>query len=791
MCARVLTCPLCSQPGFLTLDALRAGLVSVATRPLICPVCNEVLLGIDKLTIHLFGHTINLSSGTAEPSKFADVAAADGHLVAVHNAHNVVQQDWDTLKQLGKAVSGNNRTCIEPSDSGVSNVRNDVSVVNSQPKTQSQNSSMRGASQSDYSRNVNILPQSDGNHNAAQRTTANLQQGTSKKNCATQYFCNDNIKHLNVPQEAIQAEKTAISDLIIATKVTGTVDANVYRDIGRECIESNRGQCVIKERLMIRDLLEEERDPNFQPVQNVMANVCAKEPPEEHNGTENLPDTRKTNVGDQNKNLDHRQIVPHTQPSTRAFRTIAPKEKTERCNVCGFHFPDTNILALHKQLVHEQDSSNNLEKVPKNYSCHLCSKVFKMRGSLMVHMRVAHIGHNLGSFSKDDQIEVACPGDAGYTCPTCGKKFKKEQHVIQHLKTHEGKQWECDTCSKMFTTKYFLKKHKRLHSGEMPYKCKICDKSFTFQQSYHKHRLYHKDDKPHTCTTCGRSFKELSTLHNHERIHTGEKPFACETCGKCFRQRVSYLVHRRIHTGVMPYKCTMCGKSFRYKVSQRTHKCPVQTSGSAQQLIPDTREAENGTVGSQTVDILQESQSMTNTADNEENKFVLIINVQGQHVLALQSEINNMSSERKEQGIEFRDAGNSNEDSKSKTWDTNDLNSVGLEESAESIERVQSHNEKIDAKSTNDFFSMVMSPLESSMSSPTFEMEHLRVSSPKRKEDPIDSYTDFPQVSDSVQINLTEPGMEQGFNHNKDVADSLQTINEESLKELLYGMDRK
>lgn len=113
----------------------------------------------------------------------------------------------------------------------------------------------------------------------------------------------------------------------------------------------------------------------------------------------------------------------------------------------------------------------------------------------------------------------------------------QEQHVIQHLKTHEGKQWECDTCSKMFTTKYFLKKHKRLHSGEMPYKCKICDKSFTFQQSYHKHRLYHKDDKPHTCATCGRSFKELSTLHNHERIHTGEKPFACETCGTFTKER--------------------------------------------------------------------------------------------------------------------------------------------------------------------------------------------------------------------------------------------------------------
>lgn len=214
-------------------------------------------------------------------------------------------------------------------------------------------------------------------------------------------------------------------------------------------------------------------------------------------------------------------------------------------------------------------------------------------------------------------------------------------------------------------------------------------------------------------------------------------------------------------------------------------------SGSTQQLISDAREADNRTVRPQTADILQESQSITNTIDNEENKFVLIINVQGQPVLALQSEINNVSSERKEQSIEFRDASNNSDDSKSKTWDINDLNNARLKESAESIERVQSDDEKINAKSTNDFFSMVMSPLETSMSSPTFEMEHLRVSSPKHKEDPIDSYTNFPQVSDNVQMNLVEPGIRQNFSHNKDVTDSLQTINEESLKELLYGMDRK
>ncbi|KYN37101.1 putative E3 ubiquitin-protein ligase TRIP12 [Trachymyrmex septentrionalis] len=580
MCARVLACPLCSQPGFLTLDALRAGLVSVATRPLICPVCNEVLLGIDKLTIHLFGHTINLNNATAELSKSADIAATDEHLVAIHNPHNIAPQNWNILKQLDK-------------------------------------------------------------------------------------------------------------------------------------IESN--------------LIEEEHDlPNFQSVQNIIANVCARKSPEEHNNKEDLPNAKntilETNAEDQNQNLEHEQILSHIRTSAKAIRTIAPKEKTERCNLCGFYFPDTNILALHEKLVHEQDSSNNPEKVLKNYSCYLCSKVFKMRGSLMVHMRVAHIGHNsgnfshmIGSFSKGDQNEVTC-GDAGYACPTCGKKFKKlnkninfslavtfqEQHVIQHLKTHEGKQWECDTCSKMFTTKNT--------NDCIREKC-LTNVKYVTKVSPSSNRITSTD------------FITRMISRTPARLAVDRS-----------RNSPRYIITK----GFIPERSH---SSARHVVSQRTHKCPVQTSGSTQQSR--------------------------------------------QPVLALQSEINNISSERKEQGIEFTDASNTNEDLKSKTWG-DALNSTGLKESAELIERVQSDNEKINAKSTNDFFSMVMSPLETSISSSTFEIEHLRVSSPKHKEDPIDSYTDFSQVSGNVQMNL-EPDIEQNFSHNKDVTESMQTINEESLKELLYG----
>lgn len=55
----VLSCPLCCQPNFSSIDSLRTSLVSVTNRPLVCPICNEILLGLDKLTIHLFSHSLH------------------------------------------------------------------------------------------------------------------------------------------------------------------------------------------------------------------------------------------------------------------------------------------------------------------------------------------------------------------------------------------------------------------------------------------------------------------------------------------------------------------------------------------------------------------------------------------------------------------------------------------------------------------------------------------------------------------------------------------------------------
>ncbi|KAI4466334.1 zinc finger protein [Holotrichia oblita] len=294
---------------------------------------------------------------------------------------------------------------------------------------------------------------------------------------------------------------------------------------------------------------------------------------------ENLPISPPTNVEppppqpptkkNQIKESSRKKSSEHYDQLIEESILTIPKEsvtkKTLKCDICNFCFSDENILDMHQKLLHQTQVDAKTGQY--SYHCHLCSKKFKMRGSLMVHLRVAHYG--FASQELDGcNTKLANTDD---NAKNGGDKMEK---------TVEGKQWVCDVCSKQFTTKYFLKKHKRLHTGEMPYYCAQCNKSFTFQQSYHKHMLYHSSEKPHLCSECGRAFKELSTLHNHERIHSGERPFVCETCGKSFRQRVSYLVHRRIHTGVMPYKCTACNKSFRYKISQKSHKCPANPPGS-------------------------------------------------------------------------------------------------------------------------------------------------------------------------------------------------------------------
>lgn len=143
-----------------------------------------------------------------------------------------------------------------------------------------------------------------------------------------------------------------------------------------------------------------------------------------------------------------------------------------KCDICGSNFRTFELHRMHLKLVHEVSDeviqNNDLlhgEKDSKNgFPCHLCSKVFKMKGSLRLHLRVFH------SFGRAGRI--CLPILDGFQQTTVSTNNATDSYgndglhnAENKLNNVEVKAWECDICAKSFTTKYFLKKHKRLHTG--------------------------------------------------------------------------------------------------------------------------------------------------------------------------------------------------------------------------------------------------------------------------------------------------------------------------------------
>lgn len=384
MCARLLACPLCAQPSFLTLDALRAGLISVATRPLTCPVCNEVLLGIDKLTIHLFSHTINLNSNnTIESLKHTNIIPSTYNSSAINNLENTIFQDWNVSKIEITDSNKFSQNILNIQNNSMSSqslhTKNESPVFNSEisidqnqlnhvPQiTSLQNSICENKETNTFQKSKEVKLQKD---------SQQILQETMKLNYATQYFTNQNIKHINYMQNYpeteygnVQTYKNWMQNQQQNENVTDKIEKSLENN------ESHNNEMTLNKFSSSYTNISLQK-ANNKDIQENLYITCNE---------------------NQNENLKQKEILPQL----KLIKTLSStKQKTERCNICGFHFLDHNILLLHKQLVHminEKDLNIIPENLLKNYSCHLCSKVFKMRGSLMVHMRVAHMGCNLGN----------------------------------------------------------------------------------------------------------------------------------------------------------------------------------------------------------------------------------------------------------------------------------------------------------------------------------------------------------------------------------------------------------
>ncbi|CAB0034754.1 unnamed protein product [Trichogramma brassicae] len=385
MCARLLACPLCSQPGFNTLDSLRAGLVSVATRALACPVCNEILMGIDKLTIHLFGHTI--------------YSSVNSHNNSNNNNNNSHHQN----NHNGNDHRGSNgQHCVEPK------------IVELQQATRGPSGNTIWIEGNTATAAGNVCPDNGGkllNGNDGASIFIPIEEIENFRTVMKDASSNGNEQqdqhHLigNTNQTVVlqniggagsqQSQKIYSANLLPVNTMAGADFAN--DKIGKESYtqtdwskSSNEQQQQLESRTdMLAELVKNAQitaSPfpvgNYEPMASDSNNIGN--------------DDNHHRIDDDNDQVV--EVAASAKPIITSQRLLAKDERPERCDICGFGFPDLKILLLHKQIAHrvpEAQARLGPEQLHmKNFPCHLCSKVFTIKGSLMVHMKVAHPGVN-------------------------------------------------------------------------------------------------------------------------------------------------------------------------------------------------------------------------------------------------------------------------------------------------------------------------------------------------------------------------------------------------------------
>lgn len=259
----MLTCPICTKPGFQNLDSLCQGLISAATRQLVCPVCNDILYGLDKYTIHLFSHSVQ---------KF-------------------------------------NQFSYRPLDS---------------------------------------IP--DG-------------QTSLINNCQT--VCMENMHKCTIPANKLLDDKKKLSQHTNQAAQLNPMESNHLSSV-----------CACQIEIC-------EHQNNSEPLNFSFAN--------------GIQEIRKQTKGCLSENLSDR--CPGIEPKSS---NTDQKGISLSCHICGFLFKDESIFNMHMELVHSNENlKSNVrpvasvkceqkQNIENTYSCHLCLKSFKMRGSLMVHHRIAH-----------------------------------------------------------------------------------------------------------------------------------------------------------------------------------------------------------------------------------------------------------------------------------------------------------------------------------------------------------------------------------------------------------------
>ncbi|KAM9309709.1 uncharacterized protein znf526 isoform 2-T3 [Pholidichthys leucotaenia] len=182
----------------------------------------------------------------------------------------------------------------------------------------------------------------------------------------------------------------------------------------------------------------------------------------------------------------------------------------------------------------------------------------------------------LSSSADVAEVASAASSEKGpFSCRSCHKTFTSHLQLIQHRrKTHVSERsFVCGTCGKSFKKQIHVRNHIRTHTGERPFQCSDCGKTFSSLANLTRHNLIHSGMRPYRCDVCHRSFSQSSNLRQHSLLHSCSATLSCPDCPATFRGPTKLAAHRYTqHPGApAPFPCPHCEAGFLTKRQRDSH----------------------------------------------------------------------------------------------------------------------------------------------------------------------------------------------------------------------------
>ena len=220
------------------------------------------------------------------------------------------------------------------------------------------------------------------------------------------------------------------------------------------------------------------------------------------------------------------------------------------CQACAKLFKTVAELNTHQ--CGRTRGSSGKEKVHK---CHICEKMFTMRGNLDKHIKTVH-----------NKV-------ARHSCPYCKYRTDYKRDLTAHIATHTGeKKYKCTQCDYTAIEKQKLTSHIYSRHTNKTYRCryKQCDVKKPSQEELFEHVRTEHPMQKYVCETCPMSFSRSGELTSHKLSHSAGT-YKCKYCDKLCRRAGELNTHLVTHTGERKHVCSVCNKGFTTNSSLRRH----------------------------------------------------------------------------------------------------------------------------------------------------------------------------------------------------------------------------